>query len=1187
MGNTGATLNLKQESDETIVFEEKEPKGEVMFTKFFINKQFAEENWMREIVGTHLANSMTDIEKYFYKITSFGFAKNKTGVGFYRGATKKTIGDKSFWTQAKKVNGEPLSEWLKKQGKVSESIIKKFAFQLIFIIAKCHITYGLQHDDLHEGNIMVGEVKVDETLYFEIDTEDYFKIELTEGDLKLVLIDFGSSSVNVGNNNFSTTWRIPSGVCLQRNKAIEYALSGDKNGRFIMKPESEMFTIGHILMSMSAHNRWDTYTYTDYTGPHMFKYYDDNSIFTQVKKNLPKGTTTNGSFSDSNVDKTNFGGLGTDILSKNTQDYYIRMKLLKEEVFNDKNDEFVPVEIFDATNKKSVQEPISDIDLFKGIKFNLSQYNLAKDGFKGLREALVEAGTYEIIRKLMKFNSVERANFGLKTTENNYCLLLPLYHHYFGDFVEQTKTDSVSYMVIPKFLKPASYNSNFDRNLTSEERKIESEILKVKGDDSGAKKAAEEAKKKTQPLSIVPSPSPLSEEEKKKTLKECKKFLLDQMDYRHALNADFFYVDGDPQGVLKGANKCIDYIRNNIDNIRDENVKNYIIESKLTSKAALELDPTSFVYGYENLGPNEENVFYWLDNAANAAILAVGLYCVETNDPNYTKGVIEDIFIDIALPDSEYEEVHDLVHEILYERLPEVVREFLTTTSDAKEEAAKKAVDVKAKKLEEAQKTKEKIIAAVKEAKDIAHKALKEATNAKNLTSEVLNKATILSDNPSIVYEDIIKQAEATKENADNLDTTITSATNAANTAEKKLKDVETLVAKFPDIKIDDIKTTVTDAKRIAKEATAELTNAKRLTNEKKTKTEEEEAKKSKPISKTDDKDILAKCKNFIKDQMSPQHAKNKKYFYTKDDITVINGANLCLKYIKDHIQIITNDDIKNYIKKKKLTSEAVLEPDANNFEYKHASLGPNREDVFLWLNMAANAAYLAIGLHCVDKNTYTSVKDVENIFNIIDAGSTLKSVDKQIEEIFFTRLPQNIRTFLIISNDTDDIKNDYKLKLREFVDYVKKGLFQPASLNKQTPIFVDRKNLYTKKFKEKDVKNKMTEINTFYNKIFLNDTKEKQNIQNIFSEQLGLYFDAENSPKIYGDKGFFIEPENEPKIIMINMLKWVYIVHLRALKNLKSANELKILGQLFKIDVANTSSIILEGIELLEAALK
>jgi predicted unusual protein kinase regulating ubiquinone biosynthesis (AarF/ABC1/UbiB family) len=109
------------------------------------------------------------------------------------------------------INGKALSKWLEeKTKKIDIEVIRKFAFQLIFVMAKCHIVYGLQHNDIHEDNIFVTEVTQKETLYFKIDGgKDNFQIDLNIGDLKIVLLDFGEASINVNDdkNNTKIFWR--------------------------------------------------------------------------------------------------------------------------------------------------------------------------------------------------------------------------------------------------------------------------------------------------------------------------------------------------------------------------------------------------------------------------------------------------------------------------------------------------------------------------------------------------------------------------------------------------------------------------------------------------------------------------------------------------------------------------------------------------------------------------------------------------------------------------------------------------------------------------------------------------------------------------------------------------------------------------------------------------------------------
>lgn len=475
MSTTNVVVKLVDHKEKTTsVFQEGDN-----YVKFFNDISSAE--WHRELYGTYLSRTLKNTEHYFQEIVDFGKTKSADEIKKYQESDNKTKGfdfSNVPWVSTKTVTGKSLGNWLKsKNNEVDVSVIRKFAFQLIFVVAKCHIEYGLQHNDLHEGNIIVDEVKAKETLTFKIRNKDHFKIDLEPGDLKFVLIDFGACYINVDNKDWdlkkSKPWRFPSGTCLQHNRPIEHILVkdiDDAKNKILIKPESEMFTIGHILMSMSAHIRWKDYKYETNVGPHFVRFDDTN---TSLKQWATKKSREN-----PNLElETSFRYRGYPSII-DTLDFYARMKILTTKIFKNETPDI-------AVLRRRANHVSYFLD-------NIEITDETSTFFDGLQEALKKAETYQIIRKLMDFDAIKRANFGiLNSTDNTYCLLFPLYHYYFQDFV--SKESGANPIEISKFLKPASYNNNFDK---TELENQESIIAQVISNNVAAQKAKEEAAKK-------------------------------------------------------------------------------------------------------------------------------------------------------------------------------------------------------------------------------------------------------------------------------------------------------------------------------------------------------------------------------------------------------------------------------------------------------------------------------------------------------------------------------------------------------------------------------------------------------------------------------------------------------------------------------------------------------------------
>lgn len=730
-------------NENTIVFE-----NEKSFTKFFVDAKTRKDTLIRELIGNKLAYKIDDTKQYIQNISKYGVASDIDNYNNYKALADKNkkLTGQSLYITTDRINGVPLSTWLTNKGDAIEvEVIRKFAFQLIFVMAKCHIVYGLQHNDIHVDNIFVTQVQKRESLYFTIDGgKDKFQIDLDVDDLKIVLLDFGSASVNVNDdvNNPNIIWRTPNGECLQNSKAIEYILAEiyvddkDIKHEHIMQPETEMFTIGHILMTMSAHYRWPVYIYKDQNSPaHFCDMFESYSPFRIFASNEPKGQKIVGTFIDTDP---RFGAEGSREAEISVLEFYYRMKALKEIVFEDTGDISKNKVFYRNENNVIMEQTNTDIKIFNklGLAKDGNKTKLAKAAdqyFEGLRDALKDAKTHAIIKKLMKFNSVERANFGLPQSENNtYCLLLPLYHHYFGKFKVDAINNSSGTAVfsIDSFAKPAKYNEKYDlKPLREQELKIEIAFLDAinidsddkkkeltdlskskeqKAKEEADKKAKEEADKKTKEEADKKAKEEADKKTKEtadaettrkakeaadaakqkstssaddKVLEECKTFLLDQMDPQHIIDGELFYVTKDPKKVLEGADKCLKYIADNINKIQDkdsrENIRDAIITVNNKAKAEEMGEDATQYFLYSQVKVGKAFVFEHWSMAVNAAKLAFALYLIYKKTDTTEQYKLDDLNVIGGNPNAKGADRVQLIENILKTDLPREVVEFL------------------------------------------------------------------------------------------------------------------------------------------------------------------------------------------------------------------------------------------------------------------------------------------------------------------------------------------------------------------------------------------------------------------------------------------------------------------------------------------------------------------------------
>jgi hypothetical protein len=340
----------------------------------------------------------------------------------------------------------------KKDQPLTADQIRKVMFQLTWILTHLHSQFGIQHNDLHEGNIMVEEITEVKQLKFYIkDSQDMFELELVPGDLRIYLFDFGSAAIKTEPNyvnDDARPWTKPSVVALQFNVPPEQVfLHGDASER---NSASDLFMLGHVMLTLLAHGRLENYNFSSNTlGIHVANITDD--------------TITNANFSASKTFvsylekiKTIFNAnhpLFQTVKDSNGMAGIIFARIMSiGNVFGSvKNLNYLQLPSLNM--KADLQNVVKNQNVQAYVKF-VSQTTiipLAK---------IAKEDTYRLsfVRKLMDFDPQKRQYFGLPPLSGktwNYGATAALFHPYFHAFYKGiAKSEPSPAFIIPSF-KPA------------------------------------------------------------------------------------------------------------------------------------------------------------------------------------------------------------------------------------------------------------------------------------------------------------------------------------------------------------------------------------------------------------------------------------------------------------------------------------------------------------------------------------------------------------------------------------------------------------------------------------------------------------------------------------------------------------------------------------------------------------
>lgn len=312
--------------------------------------------------------------------------------------------------------------------------IQKFMFQLIFSLAKLQIDYGLQHNDVFESNILIEEMESESKIVYEIQG-DKFEVVLGIGDLRVVLFDWDGANVNLKQKhnikgeivaNAALPIEMYPDMHLLQNAPIEEIY----RKKIQQPPESDMFRIGHVLLTLLLHGRQGYLYDKTLRNVHMCNPTKEEIDLVNSMKNV----TANIQFYISDTTEMEASGFTTK--SKQTNFFLIRMKQLQK-FFGDTYQ-------FDQTTAWG--KYYNDIDI-SALSSNFM------DKYKGE----IDSASLQLLKKLMNFDTEKRGKFGIY---KSYCLLAPLYHYYFKTFRLEPGNIIVPTFTIEKILQPGIYQGD-------------------------------------------------------------------------------------------------------------------------------------------------------------------------------------------------------------------------------------------------------------------------------------------------------------------------------------------------------------------------------------------------------------------------------------------------------------------------------------------------------------------------------------------------------------------------------------------------------------------------------------------------------------------------------------------------------------------------------------------------------
>lgn len=319
------------------------------------------------------------------------------------------------------IGGEELSSWLQRQtGPIDKDLIRTFAFQLIWIIGEMHSQLGIQHNDIQEANIKVKEVTAPKTLTYKC-KEDVFQIQLRPKDLEVFVIDFGSATLKkqkaYPSEKNQEPWESSYVSVLQINNCPEafFEINEQSSAR---NSESDIFMIGHVLLSLHLHATYKNFRYQKFRGIHVF---DMDVLYPLLKGAFRKPKLITELYDNFGAGDPLFRAFGSQ-----TEDalemFFINMIALNVGI-QGKDVGLNPPSY--VTSKKT---NVIVKDFYSFVAGNTVLSNYCKTRFETIMGSCGDVSSQSLIRKIMAFEPVTRRG------SFNYGLTGYLFHPYFKDF---------------------------------------------------------------------------------------------------------------------------------------------------------------------------------------------------------------------------------------------------------------------------------------------------------------------------------------------------------------------------------------------------------------------------------------------------------------------------------------------------------------------------------------------------------------------------------------------------------------------------------------------------------------------------------------------------------------------------------------------------------------------------------
>ena len=633
-------------------------------------------------IGKTLSAHHTNQNDHIMKTTSNQYTiddPTKTKMLAVSGECATAIQNESLplpLVQTEDTGGQDLYAWLQSKGsEISKETIRKFAFQLAWLVGEMQSQFGIQHNDIQETNIKVKEIAVSKTLVYQLN-DTFFEVPLVVGDLEVILIDFGSATLKKQEryDENPEPWEDAEVAVLQVNNCPEgffmardytQTVPGKTRGTTIEKviyskvgdkardSQSDLFMIGHVLLSLHLHHKYRNFEYTQYKGVHV---YDIAQEFNLVEKGwnaseFSKFLQTLASPIPALNDRL-FVNVAPGKDTQKVLDMFFIHLIALDVALQNKTDIQYPSYV--SNNRNTYVQ-----NLYDQINKSPNVRNYVLTHFNGLRDQLGDPYAQSFIARIMDFDPVKRCG------PNEYSLTGYLFHPYFASFYKGTSYGGTVNYALKDFLPPLEYNKDKASILTKiegYEQVFNDEYLQQEKD---AKKKAP-ATAPAAPTSTTPAPAPapapaapstpapapapatptstttsttsVSTKTIDERLQDCIEFINQLQNPEWANTNKLYEIQKDELQIVVNTQLCInlafELAKNDPNKLAIlERTKMVVKKSDGTYETNIADTGTAagnnFTYLTYQKNASAPPVFQWVNMANNGAYLAVGLYATK------------------------------------------------------------------------------------------------------------------------------------------------------------------------------------------------------------------------------------------------------------------------------------------------------------------------------------------------------------------------------------------------------------------------------------------------------------------------------------------------------------------------------------------------------------------------------